>query len=60
MVVKMINSHTITEETLKILDHAPLKKNEFFPVLEAFFTGDFENFDEKMREKIGKEGAKIG
>jgi hypothetical protein len=57
LIVKLLKSNKLTEDTVRLLHQEGLKKNQFYPFLEALLLGDFEAFS-KLDKKCLK-GAEV-
>ena len=56
LLIKLIKSNTINDETVQLLHHKVLSKNKYFSFLEMLILGDFEQFkktDSAVLEKVG-------
>lgn len=60
LVVKLIRSGEVTQETVNLASHPHLKNNKFFPFLEHLLLGDFEGYSAANKEILANSGVNTG
>lgn len=60
LVVKLLKSGDVTQETVTLASQAQLKGNKFFPFLEHLLLGDFEAYSAANKEILANSGVNAG
>ena len=58
LILKLLKSSEVTEETVKLLNQEGISKNKYYPYLETLLLGDFDKFAKLDKQLLESSGIK--